>query len=191
MEIECRMASAPLLRPPPSKRPVLHHYTILLQRYKHQKCRAQVIASPVASFHTSTMSPTTALEAQISTQLDTYIAAFNLGSYTTAASNYHEPAVSISAQGVSILPLRKDLAYFLSGTVERLKKDGFDHSEWAGPKKIIVLDEGLVLASCGCKRLRKDGTSCEEFTATYTLRKSGEGWLIAAIHHHPLETQLK
>jgi hypothetical protein len=137
------------------------------------------------------MSPTTALEAQISSQLDTYIAAFNAGSYTTAASNYHEPAVSISGKSFSTLPLRKDLATFLFRTVERLKKDGFDHSEWAGPKKIIVLDEALVLASCSCKRLRGDGTSCEEFTATYTLRKTGEGWLIAAIHHHPLETQLK
>lgn len=133
----------------------------------------------------------TALEAQISQQLDTYIAAFNTGDFTTAASNYHEPAVSISAGGVAILPARRDLAKFLSGTVERLKKDGFDYSEWAGPKRIIVLDEGLVLASCTCKRLRGNGSSCEEFTATYTLRKTGEGWLIAAIHQHPVETQLK
>jgi ketosteroid isomerase-like protein len=139
---------------------------------------------------------THALEATISQQLDTYIGAFNAGDYSTAASNYHEPAVSIGADAVTILPARKDLSNFLSSTVERLRKDGFDHSEWAGPKKVVVLENtperGLILASCTCKRLRKDGTSCEEFTATYTLRKTDEqGWLIAAIHHHPTETQLK
>lgn len=134
-----------------------------------------------------------ATEAHISQLLDVYIGHFNKGEFDKAASNYHEPAVSFSAGSVSILPGRKDLESFLSTTVDRLRRDGFDHSEWAGPKKIIVLDDkGLVLASCTCKRLRKDGTSCEEFTATYTLRKTdNHGWLIAAIHHHPLETQLK
>jgi len=137
------------------------------------------------------MSSSTALEAQLSQQLDTYIAAFNAGDFSRAASNYNEPAVAISSAGVTIMPARKDLASFLSATVDRLRKDAFDHSEWASPKKLIFLDEGLVLASCTCKRLRKDGTSCEEFTATYTLRKAEEGWLIASIHQHPKETQLK
>lgn len=133
------------------------------------------------------------LESQISDHLDTYISYFNKSDFANAAAYYHEPAVAISSGGVSILPGRKDLQDYFATTVKRLREDGFDHSEWGGPKKIIVLDEkGLVLASCTCKRLRKDGTSCETFTATYTLRNvDGHGWLIAAIHHHPFENQLK
>lgn len=143
------------------------------------------------------MSPSThAIEVQIAEQLDSYIGAFNAGDFSTAAANYHEPAMAISANAVTILPARKDFSNFLSSTVERLRKDGFDHSEWAGPKKIIVLENtpesGLVLSSCTCKRLRKDATTCEEFTATYTLRKtSDQGWLIVAIHQHPIATQLQ
>lgn len=136
-------------------------------------------------------SATSILEAQLSHQLDEYISAFNAGDFVFAASHYNEPAVAISVAGVTILPARKDLAAFLSTTVDRLRKDGFDHSEWMGPKKVIILDEHLVLASCTCKRLRTDLSSCEEFTATYTLRKTEQGWLIAAIHQHPVETQLK
>ena len=132
------------------------------------------------------------LETQLSDQLDTYIAAFNARNFQSAASHYHEPAVAISAAaGVTILPKRVDLAAFLSSTVERLVKDGFDHSEWMGPKKLIVLGEGLVLVSCACKRLRGDGTSCEEFAVIYTLRKEGEQWRIAAIHQHDLGMQVK
>ena len=138
------------------------------------------------------MSTSTAtLEAQISQQLDAYIAAFNAGDFATASSHYNEPAISISASAVTMFPARKDLSDLFSSIVERRRKDGFDHSEWAGPKKVIVLDEGLVLASCACKRLRKDGSSCEEFTATYTLRKAEQGWLIAAIHQHAIEMQFK
>lgn len=134
----------------------------------------------------------TSVEDKISAQLDAYIANFNAGKYVEAASNYHEPAVTFSAQAVTVLPRKEDMAQYFSQTVEGLRKDGFDHSEWAGPKNIIVLDPGLVLASCACKRLRKDGSSCQEFTATYTMRKNEDGhWQIAAIHSHPLETQLR
>ena len=132
------------------------------------------------------------LETQLSDQLDSYIAAFNARDFLTAASHYHEPAVAISSSaGVTILPKRVDLAGFLSDTVARLVTDGFDHSEWMGPKKVVVLGEGLVLVSCACKRLRDDGTSCEEFAVIYTLRKDGERWWIAAIHQHDLGMQLK
>ncbi|KAF1812297.1 hypothetical protein P152DRAFT_449564 [Eremomyces bilateralis CBS 781.70] len=134
-----------------------------------------------------------ALEESISQQLDDYISDFNKGDFDKAATNYLEPAVTLSASSVSILSNRQDLADMLSSAVTRLRKDGFDHSEYVGPKKIIILDDkGLALASCATKRLRKDGTSCEEFTATYTLRRTDEsGWLIAAIHSHPIDSQLK
>lgn len=138
-------------------------------------------------------SSTSALETQLSQQLDSYISAFNRGDFSTAASHYHSPAITISSGSVTVLHSREDVASLLSATVDRLRKDGFDHSEWAGPKKMIVLDDGLVLVSCVCKRLRKDGSSCQEFSATYTLRKmetDGE-WLIVAIHQHEVGTQLK
>jgi ketosteroid isomerase-like protein len=136
---------------------------------------------------------TGALEVHISQLLDVYSSKFNHGDFEEAASNYHEPAIALTAGSVAILPARKDLPRFFSGLVERRHRDGYKNSEFAGPKKIIVLDEkGLVLASCHCKMVREDGTSCEEFTATYTLRKTDDQkWLIAAIHQHPLETQLK
>ncbi len=138
-------------------------------------------------------SSTEALEVHISQLLDVYSNKFNNGDFEEVASNYHEPAIAITAGSVAILPARKDLPKFLSELAERRRKNGWERSEFAGPKKIIVLDEkGLVLASCYCKMVREDGTSYEEFTATYTLRKTDDQkWLIAAIHQHPVETQLK
>ena len=134
-----------------------------------------------------------ALEGHISQLLDIYSSKFNNGDFEEVASHYHEPAVAITAGSVVILPARKDLPNFLSEHAGRRRKNGYSHSEFVGPKKIIVLDEkGLVIASCGCKVVREDGTSGEEFTATYTLRKTDDQkWLIAAIHQHPFETQLK
>jgi hypothetical protein len=139
------------------------------------------------------------LDDVISNYLDSYIGSFNASNYEKASSYYNEPCVSISATGTIIMSTRRDVSEFLSTMSARLRGEGFDHSEWSGPKKVIVLDEkGLVLASCGCKRLRKDGSSIEEFTATYTLRKGesstsskDQRWLVSAIHHHPLSTQLK
>jgi ketosteroid isomerase-like protein len=137
------------------------------------------------------MASSETLKNYISDLLDVYIGKFNRGDLNGAASHYDEPAVQLSAKGVTVLPIRREMAEMFTSTVERLRKDGWDHSEWGGPKKIIVLDmEGLILASCPCKRLRANGTSCEEFTATYTLRKDNQNWLIAAIHHHPFESTL-
>jgi ketosteroid isomerase-like protein len=138
------------------------------------------------------MSSQADLHDHISSLLDTYIGKFNDGNLSGAASHYDEPATGISAGSVTVFLTHQDWLGMIEATVERLKNDGWDHSDWGGPKKIILLDEkGLVLASCPCKRLRKDGSSVEEFTATYTLRKDkSHGWLIAAIHSHPFGTNL-
>ena len=73
-----------------------------------------------------------------------------------------------------------------AATTKRLKAEGWVRSEFVGDKGVVVLvDEGLVMASCPCKRLRADGGSVEEFTAVYTLRRrtgEGEGWAICSIH---------
>lgn len=127
----------------------------------------------------------------ISQFLDEYVRKFNDGDFDSAASCYHEPAAVFSVSGVTIFSKRSEIAEMFKKTVQRLREDGWDHSEWAGSKKIVTLDDsGLVLASCPCKRLRKDGTSCEEFTATYTLRKKDQNWFVAAIHQHPLGSGL-
>jgi ketosteroid isomerase-like protein len=131
------------------------------------------------------------LTTHLSTLLDTYISSFNARNFSAAALYYSSPAVSISASSSTILPSREDLAAFLSDIVTRLEKDGFDHSEWTAPKKVIVLDEGLVLVSTACKRVRGDGTSCEEFGVTYTLRREGERWLIVGILHGSIEGRLR
>lgn len=135
------------------------------------------------------------LSTQISTLLDAYIKAFNASDYTTASTYFHEPALVVSASGVAVLPSTSDVTNELVATVTELREDDFHHSEWIGEKTIIVLEnegeKGLLMASCGCKRVRKDGSSCEEFTATYTLRKVGGEWLIVTILKHPLSTQLK
>lgn len=58
------------------------------------------------------------------------------------------------------------------------------------PKNVVMLDEGLVLVSTACKRVRGDGTNCEEFGVTYTLRRVGGGWLIVGLMQHRVETRL-
>lgn len=151
-----------------------------------------------------TMPTPTPLQTKISNHLTTYLTAFNTSNFTTASKYYHTPSIAISATGVTILPSPTEISTLLSTTVDRLKKtNGFDHSEWIGEKTIIVLEDddgggdndggerGLVMASCGCKRVRKDGSVCEVFTATYTLRKVEGEWLIVSVHQHPLSTQLK
>lgn len=136
-------------------------------------------------------------KSHISDLLESYISKFNNNDLAGAASFYDEPAVVIAAEGVKLMPARKDYVSMFTETVARLKSEGWDHSEFIGEKSIAILDaeKGLVLASCPCKRLKKDGSSVEEFTATYTLRKKqngeGDGWLIASIHHGPFGTVLK
>lgn len=137
------------------------------------------------------------LKTQISQLLDTYLRAFNTSNFKAASTYYHKNATAISASGVVLLPTPSDIAELLLTTVGKLKQDGFDHSEWVGEKTILVLEDddekglGLVMASCGCKRVREDGSLCEEFAATYTLRKVDAEWLIVSIHQHPISTQLK
>lgn len=140
------------------------------------------------------ISPSVAqLKGQISQQLDRYISKFNDGDFGWASSNYHEPTLFISAQAVVTLSTREDIMNNMSSTVEHLRKDGFSHTEWAGNKNIILLDEnGLALASYICKRFRTNGTLSEEFSATYTPQKiDSQGWLITAVYQHPIETQLQ
>lgn len=133
------------------------------------------------------------IEQQISDLLDNYIASFNARDYSQAASYYSDPSTAISALSVNVMGDQDDRIAMIKSIATRLRQNGVDHSAWAGPKKIIVLDEkGLVLASCPCKRLRNDGSSFEEFTATYSLSKlNGQDWKIASVHQHPFETQLR
>lgn len=145
---------------------------------------------------------TTELTSHISTLLESYISAFNAGDLAAAASYYDEPAVVISAgSGVTLLPARKDYVDTFAETMKRLKAEGWVRSEFVGEKSIVTLvdggddagkGKGLVVASCPCKRLRGDGSSVEEFTAIYTLRRAdGEGWVICSIHHGEFGRVLK
>ncbi|KIW80066.1 hypothetical protein Z517_06681 [Fonsecaea pedrosoi CBS 271.37] len=138
------------------------------------------------------MSSSESITEEAEQQLDNYLRTFNARDFAGVAKFYDEPFASISRAGVSVVRDHKAAEDLLVSTVERLKKDGFSNSVWAAPKKVIVLDEaGLVLVSCPCRRLRQDGTLCEQFTATYTLRKTDDQrWLIVAIHTHPFTDQL-
>lgn len=133
------------------------------------------------------------LESQIADLLDTYLSTFNAGDFTTASRYYDQPSVAVGASGLAIFQTREDFAGLLASTVTRLKRVGFDRSEWVGEKQITVLEDdgfkGLVTASCVCKRLKEDGSSCEEFTVVYTLRRVEGQWLIVAILQHPVETK--
>lgn len=133
-------------------------------------------------------SQTDPLQSRISALLDSYIATFNAGDLAAAAAFYDEPAAIITAaSGTTVLRSHKDFVHAFTGTLDRLKADGWVSSEYVGPKSIVVLVEGetgLLVASCPCRRLRADGSSVEEFTAVYTLRGVGSGrWVICSIHH--------
>ncbi|RVX68465.1 hypothetical protein B0A52_07465 [Exophiala mesophila] len=138
------------------------------------------------------MSSSKAIMQEVELRLDNYLHNFNSGHFDEVANYFYAPFMSIALESVSVLHDRTDIKNSLITTVERLKKDGFHHSEWSAPKKIVVLDgAGLVLASCRFRRLRQDGTLCEQFTATYTLRKANDQeWLIVAVHLHPFATPL-
>lgn len=130
------------------------------------------------------------LKKTISDLLETYISTFNKQDLPGAASYYDEPAFIISATGAKLMPARADYVSVFTETVQRLKDSGWDHSEFIGEKNITVMQDdaegALVMAGCPCKRLRGDGSSVEEFTASYTLRRGGQrGWLIVGIHHSP------
>jgi ketosteroid isomerase-like protein len=136
------------------------------------------------------------LKKRISNLLEEYISTFNRQDLPGAASYYDEPAFIIAASGAKLMPARKDYVSIFTETVERLRSEGWDHSEFIGEKDIRILQDdsegALVLASCPCKRLKKDGSSVEDFTASYTLRRGGEkGWLILGIHHSPFPPQLR
>jgi hypothetical protein len=121
------------------------------------------------------MSP---IQSYISNLLDTYLSAFNHGDY---------PCATISSHSIKIYTTRQDFIDTITSAVSRLRECGWDHSEWGAAKKIVVLEgDGLVIASCPCRRVREDGSAVEEFTASYTFRRTeGEEWLIVAVHHLP------
>jgi ketosteroid isomerase-like protein len=134
-------------------------------------------------------SNTNQLEDQISQTLDNYITAFNASDFKGASSYYDTPCAIISSSGLAISSSQEQLENLFSTVVSGLKQRGFDHSEWIGEKKVVMLEDGrkgkgLLMASGDFKRLRKDGSSVEEWRASYTFRKVAGEWKICTVHQY-------
>jgi ketosteroid isomerase-like protein len=132
------------------------------------------------------------IKEQASAALDDYLSKFNRRDLAAAAAYYHDPMQVISALSVDLVHGPREMEESFKATMKRLESEGFDHSEWTAPKQIAVLDEkGLVLICCHVSRLKKDGSSLEDLTVTYTLRKSdSQGWQIVAMHRNATGTSL-
>lgn len=87
------------------------------------------------------MATTAELQRDVSSFLETYITAFNNGDLGKVASFYDEPCAFLSASsGVTVFSRQKDLIDSFTKTVDRLKAEGWAHSEYAGEKGISALD---------------------------------------------------
>lgn len=128
------------------------------------------------------------LKAEAAKVLDQYIDNFNKGELHKAAAIYHNPTMKITQETVELIHGPEDLYKYLVDTTKSLEEENWDHAEWVGPRKEIVLDnKGLVLACRNGTRFRKDGSTILNFTVTYTLRKAdNQDWQIVAYHLHPV-----
>ena len=120
--------------------------------------------------------------------LNDYIRVFGSFDAQRVLPYYHEPLTFLGGariQGVAVLSTRADIeASLLKPLYARLKEGGWDaRSAWA-ELQVKQMSAVLAIASGLTVRRKVDGQELERVAATYLLRKTSDGWKIAAMAGH-------
>jgi ketosteroid isomerase-like protein len=101
---------------------------------------------------------------------------------------YHLPCLFLSPRGVTLVTTPTEGRALLTGMMGGLAAHGYAKSEWAD-LEIKPLSGDLALLSTRVRRLTARGDEMERFGATYTLRKTTDGWKIVVLAiHDPVAT---
>ena len=101
---------------------------------------------------------------------------------------YHPNRMSFGAGGVTIAAGRDEVEAGFRSTTDRLRTEGYDHSELVDPV-ICTPNAGTAILSGRFRRYRTDGTVMLESAQTYIYGRTDDGWRIhATIAHDPAVT---
>jgi ketosteroid isomerase-like protein len=116
--------------------------------------------------------------------LHDYNEAFGRGDLSAIGQHCNVPFVSISPQGVKVVPTMSEIEAGYGGVLRDLRERGYSHSTWS-ELHIKLLDQTTALASVVAVRHKTDGSELETIGATYVLRKTEGEWKISVVIRHP------
>ncbi|MEP6574703.1 MAG: DUF4440 domain-containing protein [Gemmatimonadota bacterium] len=101
----------------------------------------------------------------------------------------HLPCAAISSQGVMVCASSDEVRGFFGWMMTALRARGFVRSV---PESTSArqLSEDVAILSTRVLRFKADGSELERFGATYTFRRTGDGWKIAVLTIHDADTVL-
>lgn len=95
------------------------------------------------------------------------------------------PCVMITAETTLVLATPAATSALFARLMDGLRARGYARSELTD-LRVLPLADGLALVNVSRVRYRSDGAELERLGETYTLRRTGQGWKVAAaIVHAP------
>jgi ketosteroid isomerase-like protein len=126
-------------------------------------------------------------ETAVRQMLGEYYRAFSTLSVQAVLPYLNQPALLVGPAGAIALPTPSAIEPIFGPVMEGLRTRGFGRSE-LGSEEIRILSAQAALVTGNAIRYRTDGTELERAGITYLLRKSDDGWKIAAMVLHGTPT---
>lgn len=122
-------------------------------------------------------------EASIRKTYADYLAAFHTLDAGSVAPFYETPCLFVSDRGVVSMSKGADVETLFSELIEGLKSRNYARSE-VSDLRVRLLSDHLALVSGLAVRFDTSGAELERTNATYTLRKTEDGWKFVTVIAH-------
>jgi len=124
-------------------------------------------------------------EAAIARTFSDYVQAFHTLRAGAVLPYWHVPCLFISDRGMRIMTTEAEVEGFFTQLIEALKGRAYARSVLTS-LSVNQMSERTALISVSRVRYRTDGQVLERLGETYTLRRTDDGWKIAAalVHDH-------
>ena len=132
----------------------------------------------------------TTLEQEVDQVFIDYFRDFSNLDLKAIVSYFHRPCVFIVPHDIFVFTDASEIEGFWGPRFNDLKAQGFGHTERA-EGNIKVLNEDTAIASSKAIRYTKDGSEMESRGATFSLRKTEDGWKIVSLIHHSPDTVIR
>lgn len=103
---------------------------------------------------------------------------------------FHLPCMFTTPFGIFVFSTAAEVDGFWRPRFDDLRSQDFGHTE-RSEASIKILTDDTGIASSVATRFSKDGTQMERRGAAFTVRKTDEGWKIAALIHHSPDTVIQ
>lgn len=115
--------------------------------------------------------------------VEEYGPVFSTGDPSVVATQFHEPAMLVSGEGVRTLATREDVARLFTAVFEDLAERGYGSSE-AEDVSVTPLGEDRALATVDWVRYTTDGDVLERLETTHLFRRTDDGWKMVLLAPH-------